>query len=126
MNIYTESIIINSPIEKAFSYISNYENITKWSKNFIFKIEKKDKDYFVTIPTGTFEFKIIADEKTGVIDLVINNNPTPTRVIPFMNNSSIYLFTLIFPPEMPSKEIEKWLKWLREELEMLKQQIESL
>lgn len=125
MKIHTEHIVVNVPKDKAFAYIAEYENIPKWSKNFILKLEKVGDEYTATTPVGKMKFEIAADKNTGVVDLLLDGRPLPTRVVALGPQTTLYLFTLILPPDLPEQEFQGGIKGLQEELLFLKNQLEK-
>ena len=125
MKIHTGHIVINVPRDKAFAYIAEYENIPKWSKNFILKLEKTGSEYTATTPVGKMKFEIVADKRNGVIDLLMDGRPLPTRVVALGPQITLYLFTLILPPNLPEQEFQGGIKGLEEELQLLKDQLEK-
>lgn len=125
MKIHTEHVIVNVPSDKAFAYVAEYKNIPKWSKNFIMKLEKSGSVYTATTPVGKMKFEIAADKNTGVIDLLLDGKPLPTRVVALGPQTTLYFFTLILPPNMPEQEFQGGIKGLQEELQLLKNQLEQ-
>lgn len=124
MKVYTESVILNAPKNKVFAYLTTYENITKWSVNFIHKLEKAADGYTVITPVGKMTFEIVADENTGVVDILLDGKPLPTRVVS-LGPTTLYLFTLLAPPDMVDAEFQSGIKGLKEELALLKKQVEA-
>ena len=125
MKIHTEHVLINVPLDRAFDYIADYENIPKWSKNFIFGLEKTGDGYMAATPVGKMKFELGADKKTGVIDLLLDGRPLPTRVVPLGPATTAYFFTLILPPNLPDQEFQNGIRGLQEELLLLKDQLEK-
>lgn len=124
MKIHTESIAINAPYDIVFDYIANYDNIPKWSIGFIKKLDKTEKGYVATTPVGKMSFVIASDRKSGVVDLVLNGKPLPTRIVS-LGPETLYLFTLILPPDIPDSEFSNGVNGLKEELSLLKQKVEG-
>ncbi len=125
MKIHTSHIVLGVAMNKAFSYIADYANIPKWSINFILKLEKVGDEYMATTPVGKMKYEIVAEKSTGVIDLVLDHKPLPTRVVSLGPDTTLYLFTLILPSEIPDQEFQRGIKGLEEELELLKEQVEK-
>ena len=125
MKIQTEHIVLNVSKDTAFAYIAEYENIPKWSKNFILKLEKSGSKYTATTPIGKMKFEIATDKNTGVIDLLLDGKPSPTRLIALGAEMTLYSFTLILPPNMSEEEFQGGIKGLQEELTLLKGQLEK-
>lgn len=125
MKIHTEHIVLNVSKDTAFTYIAEYENIPKWSKNFILKLEKGGSEYTATTPVGKMKFEIVADKNTGVIDILLDGKPSPTRLVALGAEMTLYFFTLILPPTMPDAEFQGGIKGLQEELTLLKNQLEK-
>lgn len=125
MKIHTEHIVLNVPKDMAFAYIADYENIPKWSKNFILKLEKNGSKYTATTPVGKMKFEIVSDKNTGVIDLLLDGKPSSTRLVALGADMTLYSFTLILPPNMSEEEFRGGIKGLQEELALLKNQLEK-
>lgn len=125
MKIHTENIVLNVPNATAFAYIAEYENIPKWSKNFILKLEKNGSKYTALTPVGKMKFEIVSNKNTGVIDLLLDGKPSPTRLVALGADMTLYSFTLILPPNMSEEEFRGGIKGLQEELALLKNQLEK-
>ncbi len=125
MKIHTEHVLLTVSKDTAFAYIADYENIPKWSKNFILKLEKSGSEYTATTPVGKMKFEIAADKNTGVIDILLDGKPSPTRLVELGAEITLYSFTLILPPNMPDAEFQKGINGLKEELLLLKKELEQ-
>lgn len=124
MKIHTEHVLIEVPKDQVFDYISDYENQTRWGKNFILELKKTPEGYIAKTPMGEQTFKLEGDRKTGVIHHILNGSALPSRVIGF-GDRTLFSFTLILPPELTEEQFRQGVEGLREELYILKTEIES-
>jgi len=131
MNSKTLACVVSAPKEKVFRYLSNIENLPKWATEFCHELKVVDGKYKVlTCPAaGNMEvfFRIQADEKTGVIDMLAG--PTedqmavfPTRVVELPGGSSAFIFTMFQPPGLPDEQFQAQYESLKKEFENLERE----
>ena len=129
MLVHTESVLIPAPADRVFAYVCDPSNLCRWSVNFIFSCEPSSGGrHKVQTPVGPRELEFACNKEAGTIDLVFLQGPSvdfavPTRVVAMGRESSLYLFTVMLPPQMPASEIEKAKNGLREELHLLREQV---
>ena len=104
MNSKTASAVFPVSQERAFSYLSDIDNMPAWATEFCRELKVVDGKNKVVTPMGEMFFRIDADEDSGVIDIYAG--PTedqmalfPTRVIELPGETSAYLFTLFQPSD---------------------------
>lgn len=127
MNTYRiESIRLKVPARKAFSYVANPANLSKWTS--AFKSVKNGQAVMAT-PLGSVEveLRVMASEAQGTVDWQMTF-PDRTvacaysRVVPEANGHSVFSFVLLAPP-VPLEQLEGALnqqaQTLREELTRL-------
>ncbi|MFH4966426.1 hypothetical protein V8G69_15600 [Gaetbulibacter sp. M235] len=121
-----QSVNIQTSTSKAFEYIANPSNLSKWTGAF------KDADYkSATLVTPNGELKIGLETKTnkemGTIDWYMTMpdgsiGVAYSRVVTGPDNNAIYSFVLIAPP-VPLEQIEGTLS---EQIGQLKDELQKL
>lgn len=81
----------------------------------------------VVTDKGELFFQIRADEKTGVIDLIIGPtedqmNAIPSRVVGLPGGACAYLFTLFQAPNMSDEDFEHGYRSLLREFENIRRE----
>lgn len=126
MRIHTETVVVPTAYSDFFAYVTDPDNLTRWSVNFILHLNKQPGGrHRVKTPQGELGLEIRSDQGTGTIDMVFHGEQgrqfvVPTRAVP-LGGDTLYLFTLILP-DLPPDEFEKAKADLREELRLLREQ----
>lgn len=121
-----QSIDINAPLEKTFSYIAEAQNLPEWTSAFE---RVYDGRALLRTPQGSAEVTLAvnASPEHGTIDWVItfpdgNVASAHSRVVRNGEGHSIFTFVLL-PPPVPLEQLEGALEQqsqtLREELSRL-------
>jgi len=125
MNSVTESCVVESPKTKVFDFLSNIENLPKWSTQFIKKVMIVDGKYKALTPIGEVFLRYETDRNTGVIDIYAG--PTEKqmtgaflRVISFSENSSGVTFTFFQYPDVDDSIWQVFCKWIKIEVGNIK------
>jgi len=125
MNSVTESCVVESPKTKVFDFLSNIENLPKWSTQFIKKVMIVDGKYKALTPIGEVFLRYETDRNTGVIDIYAG--PTEKqmtgaflRVISFSENSSGVTFTFFQYPDVDDSIWQVFCKWIKIEVGYIK------
>ena len=128
MKQHTVTVILPTPKERAFRFLSDVENLPKWATDFAHELKVVDGKHKVVNGLGEFFFQIRADEATGVIDMLAG--PTedelglfPTRVVGLPGDRSAFTFTMFQAPGMPDELFEAQYRSLLRELDVLEQQL---
>ncbi|MCI0623479.1 MAG: SRPBCC family protein [Acidobacteria bacterium] len=122
-----QAIEIEAPYDRAYSFIADPRNLSKWAKAFR---EVSDGSALMETPNGSVKVELVvhASREQGTIDWVIAfpDGALATaysRVVRAGRDRSIYSFVLMAPP-LPLEELEGALEQqsetLREELERLR------
>lgn len=125
MNSVTESCVVESPKTKVFDFLSNIENLPKWSTQFIQKVMLVDDKYKALTPIGEVFLRYETDRKTGVIDICAG--PTEKqmtcaflRVVSFSENSSGVTFTFFQYPDVDDSIWQIFCEWIKIEVGNIK------
>ena len=125
MNSVTESCVVESPKTKVFDFLSNIENLPKWSTQFIQKVMLVDGKYKALTPIGEVFLRYESDRNTGVIDIYAG--PTEKqmtcaflRVVSFSENSSGVTFTFFQYPAVDDSIWQIFCEWIKIEVGNIK------
>jgi len=125
MNSVTESCVVESPKTKVFNFLSNIENLPKWSTQFIQKVMPVDGKYKALTPIGEVFLRYESDRNTGVIDIYAG--PTEKqmtcaflRVVSFSENSSGVTFTFFQYPDVDDFIWQTFCEWIKIEVGNIK------
>jgi hypothetical protein len=124
MRTRTVTAVFDAPRERVFAYLAEIENLPEWATEFARELKRENGDYKVVNNLGEFYFDIRADERTGVIDMLVG--PTreelaifPTRTVSLPGGNTAYSFTMFQAPDMPDEMFESQYESLRKEFENL-------
>jgi hypothetical protein len=120
--------VLDTSADEAFDYLSKIENLPEWATEFARELRWVDGEAIVSNGLGDFVFRIEADPRTGVIDMLAGPTPDelalfPTRVVPLAGERSAFTFTMFQSPEMPDELFESQYASLQRELEGLETRI---
>lgn len=108
MRSETATTVVETPVEEVFDYLSTIENLPDWASEFAREVRWEDGEAIVRNGLGEFVFRIVADGRTGVIDMFVG--PTtdelaifPTRVVALPGAGTAFIFTMFQPPAMPDE-----------------------
>jgi hypothetical protein len=125
----TVTAVIDAPPSEVFAYLSQVENLPRWATEFARELKYEDGKPKVVNGLGEFYFRIVADETTGVIDMLAG--PTedelalfPTRVVELPGGRSAYTFTMFQAPGMPDEHFESQHQSLLREFENIHRELE--
>lgn len=125
MNSVTESCVVERPKAQVFDFLSNIENLPKWSTQFIKKIMLVDGKYKALTPIGEVFIKYETDKQAGVIDIYAG--PTEKqmtgaflRVVQLSENSSGVMFTFFQYPDVDDSIWKIFCEWIKIEVGNIK------
>ena len=103
MKSRTVTTVLPAPKAKVFAYLAEVENLPRWATDFARELKVVDGRHKVVNGLGEFFFRIEADERTGVIDMLAGPTETemalfPTRVVELPGGQSAFTFTMFQPP----------------------------
>jgi hypothetical protein len=125
MKSVTESCVIPQPKDAVFDFLSNFENMPKWSTKFVQSIKVVNGKNKAGTPLGEVFVRIDSDKKSGVIDIFAGPtesqmNPAFMRVISFSGNSCGVTFTFFQWPETSDQMWEMFCDWIKIEIGNIK------
>ncbi|MDE1766895.1 MAG: hypothetical protein KGI27_11600 [Thaumarchaeota archaeon] len=118
MDSVTETCIVPESKDKVFQFLSDIENLPKWSTQFVKELVVVQGKQKAITPIGEVFLRYESDQKSGLIDIyagVEEQQMTPAylRVIPFSANSTGVMFTFFKwdnTDDMTWKIFCKWIK----------------
>ena len=127
MRHYTVTALFPAPKERVFSYLAEVENLPLWATDFARELKRVDGEWKVVNGLGEFVFRIEADSRTGVIDMLAGPTPDelglfPTRVVPVGEDASAFTFTMFQGPGQPDEIFDAQYRSLLRELENLERE----
>jgi hypothetical protein len=125
MKSVTESCVISQPKDVVFDFLSNFENMPKWSTKFVQSIKKIDGKNKAVTPLGEVFVRIDSDKKSGVIDIFAGPtedqmSPAFMRVISFSGNSCGVTFTFFQWNNTTDQMWEMFCDWIKIEVGNIK------
>jgi hypothetical protein len=124
VNYHTVTAVFPAAKQRVFSYLADVENLPRWATDFARELKWVDGEWKVVNGLGEFVFRIDADPKTGVIDMLAG--PTveelalfPTRVVSLGEDASAFTFTMFQAPGQPDEIFEAQYRSLLREFENL-------
>jgi hypothetical protein len=103
MKSRTVTTVLPAPKADVFAYLAEVENLPLWATDFARELKVVDGRHKVVNGLGEFFFRIEADERTGVIDMLAGPTESemalfPTRVVELPGGQSAFTFTMFQPP----------------------------
>ena len=125
MKTITESCVVAQPRDIVFDFLSNFENMPKWSTQFVKSIKIINGKKIAQTPFGEVFVRIDSDKKSGVIDIFagpseLQMNPAFMRVISLCENSCGVTFTFFQWPETTDQIWEMFCDWIKIEVGNIK------
>jgi hypothetical protein len=105
MRSETVTRVLPVPRREVFAYLSDVENLPFWATEFARELKVENGRHKVVNGLGEFFFRIEADERTGVIDMLAGVHESemalfPTRVVELPGGRSAFIFTMFQGPDM--------------------------
>ena len=125
LNSITETCVVTVSKDKVFTFLSDIENLPKWSTRFIKKIMSRDGKYKAVTPIGEAFIRLDTNEEAGLIDIYAgptedNMTPAYLRIISLPGNATAIMFTF-FQYASTSDAIWKiFCEWIKVEVENIK------
>ena len=125
----TLGVSVQTTFDKAWTFISNPENLHLWTVDFALAPPKKVGGlYQVETPRGVTDLFVKSDRETGTIDFYYGRKGqyrcSPSRLLP-NEDGVLYIFTQFKPDDAPPGLFEKLVSNVKKELQILKERLES-
>ena len=125
MRSETVTTVLDAPAKDVFDYLSRIDNLPDWADEFARELRWEKGEAMVTNGLGEFVFRIEADRRTGVIDMLAGPRPDelalfPTRVVPLPRERSAFTFTMFQQPGVPDELFEGQHASLQREFENIR------
>ena len=110
------------PKDTVFAFLSNVENLPKWSTKFVKKIITVDGKYKAVTPIGEVFIRLDTNEKSGLIDIYAgptedNMTPAYLRIISLPDESTAVMFTFFQFASTPNTLWKIFCEWIKIEVE---------
>ncbi len=121
----TVTVVLETPREDVFAFLSNVDNLPLWATDFARELKYEGGKAKVVNGLGEFYFRIDADAATGVIDMYAGPSEDemalfPTRAVALGPRKSAYSFTMFKAPGMPDELFESQYESLRREFDNIR------
>lgn len=125
MNSITETCVVSVPKGPVFQFLSNIENLPKWSTKFVQKLVKSDGKYKAVTPIGEVFLRFDVNNQAGLVDIHAgpteeHMQPAYLRVIPFSENSTGIMFTFFQWPDTDDQTWKIFCDWIKIEVANIK------
>lgn len=124
MLVDTKSIVINTDYTTLFTFLSQEENVPKWSIHYCKSIRKDGEDYLVETPDGEMFIEIVSDIKTGIVDMRCGPSKDemltfPARVTALPDGTCLFCLTCIMMKDLTGDELTALRQAFQEEFQAL-------
>jgi hypothetical protein len=124
MKADTQAVSIQSPAAKVARFLADPANLPRWAVGFAKSVRSDGGRWFVRTGAGEMAVRIVADEKSGIVDYLISPAPgvealAASRVIP-RGPGCEYAFTQFQAPGMSDEAFAQSVAALAHELTVLK------
>jgi hypothetical protein len=131
MKTSTHTLPLDAPASRAFAFLSNIDNLPKWATMFCRQLIRDERGtHRVLTPDGEIFFKIVADEKTGVIDMFGGPSEDrmahwPARVVERPGHGSLFIFTAMQYPGVSDEAFATQCEGLQQEFAHVREFVEQ-
>ncbi|MDE1828912.1 MAG: SRPBCC family protein [Thaumarchaeota archaeon] len=125
MDSVTETCVVPVPKDKVFQFLSDIENLAKWSTQFVKKLIVVNGKHKAITPMGEVFLRIESDKRSGLIDIyagITEQEMTPAylRVIPFSEDSTGVMFTFFKWASTDDVAWKIFCEWIKVEVGNIK------
>ncbi|MGB9124937.1 MAG: hypothetical protein WA833_04110 [Nitrosotalea sp.] len=122
MNSITETCVVGASKNKVFEFLSNIENLPKWSTKFVKKIILTDGKYKAVTPIGEVFIRLDINEKAGLIDIYAGQTedkmtPAYLRIISLQDDSTAIMFTFFQYASTSNTMWKIFCQWIKIEVQ---------
>lgn len=131
MNSVTETCVVTAPKDTVFAFLSNIENLPKWSTKFVKKIILTDGKYKAMTPIGEVFIRLDINEKAGLIDIYAgstedNMTPAYLRIVSLPDDSTAVMFTFFQYASTSDIVWKIFCEWIKIEIENIKNTFQDI
>jgi len=121
MKSITETCVVDVPSDKVFQFLSDIENLPKWSTKFVQKLITVDGKYKAVTPIGEVFLRFNVNKSAAIIDIFAGPTeqqmrPAYLRVIPFSERSAGVMFTFFQWPDTDDQTWKIFCEWIKIEV----------
>jgi hypothetical protein len=126
----TKSVFVRCPAKRLFDFLANAENWPRYAVHNVLAIRPGHDGYWVVdTPRGPGRLRIMADERTGVLDHEFIDAREGRWIVPAravaVGGNSLFMLTLTKPDQVPAEAFDVGMKMLDDELRTLKSLLEG-
>ncbi len=125
MESVTETCVVPVSSDKVFKFLSEIENLPKWSTQFVKDLIVVNGKHKAVTPIGEVFLRFETNSKAGLIDIYAGPTeqgmtPAYLRVIPFSTTSTGVTFTFFKWDGTDDTVWQIFCKWIKIEVENIK------
>ena len=107
----TITLTLSADRDSVFAFLARLENLPAWARRFCRNLRREDGGWRMVTPAGERHVALLADERTGVIDLLVGEHPdemdlVPLRVVRRPHGAAV-IGTLFRAPGEPEETYER-------------------
>lgn len=121
MKTSTHTLPLHASKASAFEFLSDIRNLPRWATQFCKELTQDEQGrHKVVTPGGEIFFKIVADEKTGIIDMFGGSTEDqmaywPARIVERPGAGSLFIFTAMQYPGISDENFAQQCNGLKQE-----------
>jgi hypothetical protein len=118
----TRSVSIAAPPHAVHSYLADGANLPAWAPGFAPAVRADGTSWIVAAAAGEFRVDVIAESGPRTVDVVSADDHARglfARVLPSGDGSEL-LFSLLFAPDTPERDVEAQMVTLEAELDAVR------
>ncbi len=125
MEMDTATIVLDTPAERTFEFVSQLANLPRWATEFARDFELDGRRARIRTPDGPAVVEIMADANTRTVDFVVQPEAGgtavfPSRVVDLPGANSGYVFTVPRAPGQSEEQLRAAVSSLEREFENLR------
>ncbi|MGI0046993.1 MAG: hypothetical protein ACREBB_07380 [Nitrosotalea sp.] len=125
MDSVTETCVVSVSNDIVFQFLSEIENLPKWSTQFVKELIIVNGKYKAVTPIGEVFLRFETNPKAGLIDIYAGPNeqhmtPAYLRVIPFSKTSTGVTFTFFKWDDTDDMTWQIFCNWIKIEVGNIK------
>lgn len=125
LNSITETCVVSESRDRVFQFLSDIENLPKWSTKFVQKLVLSNGKYKAVTPIGEVFIRYEVDKQAGLVNIYAgptenHMNPAYLRIIQFSENSTGIMFTFF---QWSDTDDQTWMifcDWIKIEVANIK------